>query len=78
MFVLGGDEAELRNLFQPHVLEMFEGKKGMYLAGAGDTIVMYRHGKCVKPEEIESVLAEVYGLFGVFAESTVPAELVSV
>ena len=69
-FVLAGDEAAVRDLFQPHILEFFEGKNDVFVEGAGDEIVFYRFGKKVNPDSIKSLFAEVYELYGVFSESS--------
>jgi len=53
----GDDEAAVRNLFTPQVLEHFESKRTLSAEALGQTLLVYRHGK-IKPDQIGELLAE--------------------
>jgi len=54
----GDDEAAVRQLFKPRVLEWFEQRLRLRVECAGDTLIVYRLGKRVKPALIADSVKE--------------------
>lgn len=53
MFLLKGKgESQIRDLFKPDVLTYFESKKGIYVESKHKTIVFYKDGKTISPDEL--------------------------
>ena len=70
MFVLkGSNETAIRQTFKPPILEFFQNKKGISVEGDRGTIIIYRPGRFVKPDQIKDFLGEAYEVFGVFADN---------
>ncbi len=67
-FVLKGpDEAAIRAFFQKPLLDFFAQRTGVLVEGEEGRMIFYRSGKC-KPDLIEELLSEAYGVFGVIAD----------
>jgi hypothetical protein len=65
-FLLNGeDEAAVRDLFTPQVLEYFEAKKTLSAEAIGQTLLIYRQGK-VPPQQIGDLLAEGLEVLALF------------
>ncbi len=63
------DEAKTRELFSPGLLSYLEGlepAKKWRIEGIGDTLLLYRGGKRVKPMEFKSFLAETSSIASQF------------
>jgi hypothetical protein len=66
-FVLNGeDEAAIRKLFTPPVLEHYEQHAGISAEGSNDTLLYYRHGKSVRPEDVSQFLADAFESLSLF------------
>jgi hypothetical protein len=62
----GEDEAAIRATFTPPVLEYFEQRSGISAEGSNDTLVFYRPGKKVPPENVNQFLADAFGALSLF------------
>jgi len=66
-FVLDGeDEAAIRKLFAPPVLDYYEQHAGISAEGSNDTLVYYRHGKTVRPDGVTQFLADAFESLSLF------------
>jgi hypothetical protein len=65
----GPDEAAIRALFTPTVLQFFEQRKALTVDSAGDTLFLHRANRRIKPEEIESHIAEAKNVLALFFEA---------
>ncbi|MCH7726235.1 MAG: hypothetical protein IH991_07130 [Planctomycetes bacterium] len=62
----GPDEAAIRELFREEMLSHFETQKRVCVEGAGNTLVFYRAGRRVKPDEIHSLMEEGFQVLALF------------
>lgn len=69
MFVLKGEEAQVRSFFVPSVLEFFEQHKGISVEARPGALIFYRSGKRVKPEQLKDLLSDAYQVFGAIADA---------
>jgi hypothetical protein len=65
----GPDEAAIRALFTPAVLKFFEQRQALTVDAAGDTLFLHRSNRRVKPEELESHIAEAKNVLALFFEA---------
>jgi hypothetical protein len=65
----GPDEVAIRALFTPTVLQFFEQRKALTVDSAGDTLFLHRANRRIKPEEIESHIAEARSVLALFFEA---------
>jgi hypothetical protein len=66
----GPDEAAIRALFTPAVLQFFEGQeRPLTIDAAGDTLFAHRTSKRAKPEELEAYVAEGKQILATFFEA---------
>ncbi len=66
----GPDEAAIRALFTPAVLQFFEGQEGpLTIDAAGDTVFAHRTSRRAKPEELEAYVAEGKQILARFFEA---------
>lgn len=65
----GPDEAAIRALFTPTVLQFFEQRKALTVDSAGDTLFLHRANRRIKPEEIGSQIAEAKNVLALFFEA---------
>lgn len=66
----GPDEAAVRSLFTPALLQFFERlKQPITIDAAGDTLFAHRSGRRAKPEELESYVAEAKEILALFFEA---------
>ena len=65
----GPDEAAIRALFTPTVLQFFEQRKALTIDSAGDTLFLHRANRRIKPEELESHIAEAKSVLALFFEA---------
>jgi hypothetical protein len=65
----GPDEAAIRALFTPTVLQFFEQRKALTIDSAGDTLFLHRANRRIKPEELESHIAEAKNVLALFFEA---------
>jgi hypothetical protein len=59
----GQNEAAIRDLFTPEILEFFESQKGVSIEAANDRLIYYRAGKRIKPENVRSLMEEGFRLY---------------
>ena len=52
----GDDEYQIRNFFNDALIAFIEQEPGLTLEGAGSTLLIYRHRKLVKPENIRGFI----------------------
>lgn len=50
----GDDEYQIRNFFSEGLIEFIQREPGITMEGDGSTLILYRHRKLIKPEEIRS------------------------
>jgi len=62
----GPDEAAIRELFREEMLSHFETQKRLCVEGAGNTLVFYRAGRRVKPDEIHSLMEQGFQVLALF------------
>jgi len=55
----GEDERAVREAFRTYILDHFQNNPGWSLESNGDALLVYRHGKKVKPEEYQKFMDEV-------------------
>jgi hypothetical protein len=66
-YLLRGDnDADIRAVFTPTILEYFEAHAGLNVEAWGQTLLFYRLGKRVKPEEVNAFLADGLSLLALF------------
>jgi hypothetical protein len=66
----GPDEAAIRALFTPAVLQFFEGQeRPLTIDAAGDTLFAHRTSRRAKPEELEAYVAEGKQILAKFFEA---------
>jgi hypothetical protein len=66
----GPDEAAIRSLFTPALLQFFERQeRPLTIDAAGDTLFAHRTSRRAKPEEIESYVAEAKQILAQFFEA---------
>jgi hypothetical protein len=66
-YLLRGDnEVAVRAVFTPTVLEYFEAHPGLNIEAWGQSLLFYRLGKHVKPDEVNDFLADGLSLLGLF------------
>lgn len=65
----GPDEATIRSLFTPTLIQFLEQQPPLLIDAAGDTLFVHRTSKRAKPEEIESFVAEGKQLLAKFFEA---------
>jgi len=65
----GPDEVAIRALFTPTVLQFFEQRQALTIDSAGDILFLHRANRRIKPEEIESHLAEAKNVLALFFEA---------
>ncbi len=66
-FLNAQDDAAARALFRREVLDYFERHPGLHVEGNGDTLLLYRPGQTLDPEELSAffkTLEELAQLFG--------------
>ena len=64
MFVLKGDETQIRKFFTPEVLSFFETQKGISVEARPGALIFYRTRSRVKPAQIKDLLTQAYHIFG--------------
>jgi hypothetical protein len=70
-FVLRGqNEAAVRRLFTPPVLDYFEQHSGSSVEGSDHTLLFYRHGKSVPPAGVTQFLADAFESSSLFRGET--------
>lgn len=66
-YVLRGEnEPNIRAVFTPPILDYFEAHPGLNIEAWGQTLLFYRLGKHVKPEEVNAFLADGLALLSLF------------
>lgn len=65
----GPDEAAIRALFTPAILQYFEQRQALTVDAAGDTLFVHRSNRRVKPDELESHIAEAKNVLALFFEA---------
>ena len=77
MFLLRGvDEAAIRTLFRPEVIEYFETRPGMSVEGSGRRLLVYQRNKPIAPDEVRQLMADGLKLHAMWrTESAGGAEL---
>jgi hypothetical protein len=65
----GPDEAAIRVLFTPTVLQFFDQRQALTVDAAGDTLFVHRANRRIKPEELESQLAEAKNVLALFFDA---------
>lgn len=69
MYVLKGEnEQAIRSRFKPTVLEYFESKPGLSVESGNGAIIIFRPRQRVGPDEIKTLLAEAYEVFGIMVD----------
>jgi hypothetical protein len=71
----GEDEQAIRAIFADPLLEYFEQHPGLSIEGTGNTLLVYRLGKCVPPAGVSQFLSiafELQSLFYAAAQGTSP------
>ncbi len=69
-YILRGDEAGVRKLFKPEVLEFFERAAIIYTIEAkGNDIIIYRRSRKVKPAQLRQYLDEMTRIVKLFEKS---------
>jgi hypothetical protein len=71
MFLLKGDETQVRKFFTPEVLSFFETQKGISVEARPGALIFYRARTRVKPAEMKNLLAQAYEIFGFMVDQTV-------
>lgn len=64
----GPDEAAIRDLFQPPVLEFFEAESAACVAGVGNYVVYFRHRVRIDPAKIRQLLEDGFRVYGAFRD----------
>lgn len=65
----GPDEAAIRALFTPTVLQFFEQRQALTVDAGGDTLFLHRSNRRVKPDELEAHIAEARNVLALFFEA---------
>ena len=68
MFVLKGDEDQIRRYFVPSILEFFEQYGGMNVEAKQGALIFFRTGKRMKPENLKDLLGDAYQVFGALVD----------
>ena len=69
-YLLRGENVEaIRGLFKPRLLEYFQGKKfKTTLEGGGNSLILFKHRKRIKPEDLEIFYHQFREIIPFFAE----------
>lgn len=70
MFLLKGDETQVREFFTPEVLSFFETQKGISVEARPGALIFYRARSRVKPAEMKDLLTQAYHIFGFMVDQT--------
>jgi hypothetical protein len=65
----GPDEAAIRALFTPTILQFFEQRQALTIDSSGDTLFLHRANRRIKPEELEAHIAEAKNVLALFFEA---------
>ncbi|MFK7817573.1 MAG: hypothetical protein AB8G99_02545 [Planctomycetaceae bacterium] len=66
----GPGEQQIRELFEPALLEFFEDqKKGVCVEAGHSRLIFYRAGKRLKPEQIRDFMTEGFGVYSMLKQS---------
>jgi hypothetical protein len=71
--VRGRDEAAVRGVFTPAVIEFCQARPGIVFEGYGERLLFYRSGEEVKPSAIQTLLEEGKQVAAAFVEALRPA-----
>jgi hypothetical protein len=63
------DDAAIRDVFTPPILEYFEAHPGLNIEAWNQTLLFYRLGKRVKPDEINTFLSDGLSLLTLFSRA---------
>lgn len=63
----GQEEQEIRQAFAPHVLDHFDQNHGLSVEGFGEELVVYRGGRQLKPDTLQTHLDDAIRVHGLFA-----------
>ncbi len=70
MFLLKGDETQIREFFTPAVLSFFETQKGISVEARPGALIFYRARTRVKPADMKNLLTQAYEIFGFMVDQT--------
>ncbi len=70
MFLLKGDETQIRKFFTPAVLNFFEEQKGISVEARPGALIFYRARSRVNPAEMKGLLTQAYEIFGFMVDQT--------
>lgn len=62
-FLRGSDEAAIRELFSPEVLEYYEARPGLSTEASGNRLIFFRASKQVKPENLPAFLKDGFHVY---------------
>lgn len=65
-FVLQGEESAIRNEFQHEILDWFAHRKGTYAEGVGESLILCRKNRRIKPDELKDQIELAYSCSALF------------